>query len=89
MERIDDLNLNGKKIIQDTDLFLFGMDSVLLANKVNSLNKDSVIVDLGTGSCVMPVIIAEKNNFGKVIGIELQEKMYNLAVRNVKYTTDA
>ena len=34
MERIDDLNLNGKKIIQDTELFLFGMDSVLLANKV-------------------------------------------------------
>ena len=85
MERIDDLNLNGRKIIQDTDLFLFGMDSVLLANKVKGINKDTVIVDLGTGSTVMPVIIAEKNNVKKIIGVELQQKMYDLAVKNVEY----
>ena len=85
MERIDDLNLNGKKIIQDTDLFLFGMDSVLLANKVKGTNKDTVVVDLGTGSAVIPVIIAEKNNVKKIIGVELQQKMYDLAVKNVEY----
>ena len=85
MERIDDLNLNGKKIIQDTDLFLFGMDSVLLANKVKGTNKDTVLVDLGTGSAVMPVIIAEKNNVCKIIGVELQQKMYDLAVKNIEY----
>jgi len=85
MERIDDLNLNGKKIIQDTDLFLFGMDSVLLANKVKGTNKDTVVVDLGTGSAVMPVIIAEKNNLKRIIGVELQHKMYDLAVKNVEY----
>ena len=85
MERIDDLNLNGKKIIQDTDLFLFGMDSVLLANKVKGTNKNTVVVDLGTGSSVMPVIICEKNEVDRIIGIELQEKMYNLALKNVKY----
>lgn len=83
MERIDDLNLNGKKIIQDTDLFLFGMDSVLLANKVKGNGK--TIVDLGTGSAVMPVIISEKNNVEKIIGIEVQDKMYDLALRNVEY----
>ena len=85
MERIDDLNLNGKKIIQDTELFLFGMDSVLLANKVKTTNKDAVILDLGTGSCVMPVIIAEKNEVRKIIGVELQDRMYELALKNVKY----
>jgi len=85
MERIDDLNLNGKKIIQDTDLFLFGMDSVLLANKVKGTNKDTVVVDLGTGSAVMPVIIAEKNNVKRIIGVELQQKMYDLAIKNVEY----
>lgn len=85
MERIDDLNLNGKKILQDTNLFLFGMDSVLLANKVKGTNKDTVVVDLGTGSAVMPVIIAEKNNVKKIIGVELQQKMYDLAVKNVEY----
>ena len=85
MERIDDLNLNGKKIIQDTDLFLFGMDSVLLANKVKGINKDTIVMDLGTGSAVMPVIIAEKNNAVKIIGVELQQKMYELAIKNIQY----
>lgn len=85
MERIDDLNLNGKKIIQDTELFLFGMDSVLLANKVKGINKNTIIVDLGTGSCVMPVIISQKNEVGKIVGVELQTKMYELAIKNVKY----
>lgn len=84
MRRIDDLNLNNKKIIQDTELFLFGMDSVLLANKVKGINKDTVIVDLGTGSAVMPVIISQKNEIKKIIGIEVQEKMYELACENVK-----
>ena len=84
MERIDDLNLNGKKIMQDTDLFLFGMDSVLLANMVKKTNKDTNILDLGTGSLVMPVIISEKVKCNKIIGVELQEKMYNLALKNIE-----
>ena len=84
MERIDDLNFNGKRIIQDTDLFLFGMDSVLLANMVKKTNKDTNILDLGTGSAVMPVIIAEKTKCNKIIGVELQDKMYNLALKNIK-----
>ena len=84
MERVDDLNLNGKKIIQDTDLFLFGMDSVLLANMVKNTNKDANILDLGTGSAVMPVILSEKVKCNKIIGVELQEKMYNLAVKNIE-----
>ena len=84
MERIDDLNLNGKKIVQDTELFLFGMDSVLLANKVKGTSKD-VVVDLGTGSCVMPVIICEKTEIAKIIGIEVQNRMYKLAIKNIAY----
>ena len=84
MERIDDLNLNGKRIIQDTELFLFGMDSVLLANMVKKTNKDTNILDLGTGSMVMPVIISEKVKCNKIIGVELQDKMYKLALKNIK-----
>lgn len=83
MERIDDLNLNGKKIIQDTDSFLFGMDSVLLANMVKA--NDKIILDLGTGSAVIPVIISQKTQKNKIIGIEVQDKMYKLAKRNVLY----
>ena len=61
------------------------MDSVLLANKIKGTNKDTVFVDFGTGSCVMPVIISEKNEFRKIIGVELQDKMYELALKNIKY----
>lgn len=83
MERIDDLNIKGKKIIQDTELFLFGIDSVLLANIIRESGNIN-IVDLGTGSAVMPVIIAAKRKVNKIIGVEIQDKMYELALRNVK-----
>ena len=60
------------------------MDSVLLANMVKGTNKDTNILDLGTGSAVMPVILTEKVKLNKVIGVELQDKMYDLAVKNIK-----
>lgn len=84
MERIDDLNINGKKIIQDTDLFLFGMDSVLLANMVKKTTSKTNIVDLGTGACVIPILLTQKVKCNKIIGIELQTKMYDLAKRNIE-----
>lgn len=83
MERIDDLNIKGLKIIQNTDYFLFGMDSVLLANKVKS-KKEDVILDLGTGSMVMPVLLSAKTDSKKIIGVELQQEMYDLALRNIQ-----
>lgn len=83
MERIDDLNIKGLKIIQNTDYFLFGMDSVLLANMVKA-KKEDVILDLGTGSMVMPVIISAKTDSKEIIGVELQEEMYDLAKKNIK-----
>ena len=66
MERIDDLNIKGLKVIQNTDYFLFGMDSVLLANMVKA-KKEDIILDLGTGSMVMPILISAKTNSKKII----------------------
>ena len=83
MERIDELNIRGAKIIQNTDYFLFGMDSVLLANMVDC-RKTDILVDLGTGSAVMPIIIALKKEIKFILGIELQKPMYDLALRNVE-----
>lgn len=82
MERIDELNIKGAKIIQNTDYFLFGMDSVLLSNMVEG-KKTDILVDLGTGSAVMPIIIALKKRIKNIVGIELQSPMYDLACRNV------
>lgn len=82
-ERIDDLNLNGKKIIQNPDYFCFGIDSVLLANFVESSSSKNLIVDLCSGSGVIPVIISQKKKFDKIYGVELQEEMYDLLKRNI------
>lgn len=83
MERIDDLNIKGRKIIQNTDYFLFGIDSVILANNVKCKSED-IVMDFCTGTAVIPVIIDAKQKCKKFIGIELQEEMYNLAKRNVE-----
>lgn len=83
MERIDDLNIKGRKIIQDTDYFLFGIDSVILANSVKCKSQD-IVMDFCTGTAVIPVIIDAKQECKKLLGVELQEEMYNLAKRNVE-----
>lgn len=83
-ERIDDLNLNGKKIIQNIDYFCFGIDSVLLANFVESNSNNNIIVDLCSGSGVIPVIISQKKKYNKIYAVELQKEMYELLLKNIK-----
>lgn len=83
MERLDDLNIKGRKILQNTDYFLFGIDTVILANNVKCKSQD-IVMDFCTGTAVIPIIIDAKRECKKLIGIELQEEMYNLAKRNVE-----
>lgn len=83
MERIDDLNIKGLKLIQNTDYFLFGIDSVILANTVK-VKKNEVLLDLCTGTAVIPIIINAKQECKKLIGVELQQEMYDLAQRNIE-----
>ena len=83
-ERIDDLNLNGKKIIQNTDYFCFGIDSVLLANFVSSYSSKNVVVELCSGTGVISVILTQKKKLHKIYAVELQDEMYNLLKRNIK-----
>ena len=82
--RIDDLGLNNLKIMQDDDFFCFGTDSVLLANFAMSNSSNNVILDLCSGSGVIPVIFEAKNKCKKIIAVELQKEMYELLEENVK-----
>lgn len=82
-ERIDDLQLKGLKIIQDTTGFCFGVDAVLLANFA-TVKKDAKVVDLGTGTGIIPILIAGKSNAKEIIGVEIQEDVYEMANRSVK-----
>ena len=82
-ERIDDLQLKGLKIIQDTNGFCFGIDAVLLAN-FTKIKKDAKVVDLGTGTGIIPILIAGKSEAKKIIGVEIQEDVYEMATRSIK-----
>jgi tRNA1Val (adenine37-N6)-methyltransferase len=73
-ERIDDLQCNGYKIIQDTDGFCFGMDAVLLANyALQSVTEDTKLLDLCSGTGIVPLLLAAKSGCKDITGLELQK----------------
>lgn len=80
-ERIDDLMKSGRKIIQSANEFCFSMDSVLLAHFPKFKRKYKVL-DLGTGTGVIPLLIADE--VAKVEAIELNSTMADIARRNVE-----
>ncbi|OPJ55044.1 tRNA1(Val) (adenine(37)-N6)-methyltransferase [Alkalithermobacter paradoxus] len=82
-ERIDDLQMKGLKIIQNKDGFCFGVDAVLLANFAK-IKKDAKVVDLGTGTGIIPILIAGKSKAKEIIGVEIQEEVAEMAERSVK-----
>lgn len=83
-ESIDDLQLNNLKIIQKRDGFKFGIDAVLLSYFANVKRKFEVI-DLCTGTGIIPFLLMGKYNPKKIIGLEIQEEMVEMANRSSKY----
>ena len=84
MERIDDLNFEGLKIIQDTEGFCFGIDSVLLTDFARDIKKNSKIMDLGTGTGILSILLSKKVNPKKIYGIEIQKEVAEMARRSVE-----
>lgn len=82
-ERIDDLHRNGLKIIQNREVFSFTMDSVLLSSFAGVIKGDRVI-DLGTGTGVLPLLIAGRKEVKEIIGLEIQEPLVDMATRSVE-----
>lgn len=82
-ETLDDLQLNGLHIIQKKEGFRFGVDAVLLANFAN-VNKKHSVLDLCTGTGIIPLIIYGKNNPKEIVGIEIQEEFAEMAKRSAK-----
>lgn len=81
-ETLEDLQINGLKIIQSTDCFRFGTDAVLLANFAEPKKGDR-IVDLGTGTGIIPIAMSAKANVKEIIGIELSKESAQMAKRSV------
>ena len=83
-ERIDDLEYKGLKIIQNKNGFCFGIDSILLSDFAKEIPNNSKVLDLGTGTGIISILLCEKTKLSKIIGIEVQEEVYELAKRNSK-----
>jgi len=81
-ERLDDLQLNGMRIIQKKDGFCFGIDAVLLSDYVK-VEKNSRIADLGTGTGILPLLLSAKTQAAHITGIEIQPEMADMAKRSV------
>ena len=80
-ERLDDLMRSGRVIIQDEREFCFSMDAVLIAHFPRYKKKFRVI-DLGTGTGVIPLLIADEVQ--EICAVELNSRAVDLARRNVE-----
>lgn len=84
-ERIDDLEFNNLKIIQNKDGFCFGIDSVLISDYAKKdIKKNALGVDLGTGTGIISILLSAKTRLSKIIGIEVQKEVADMAQRSIE-----
>lgn len=83
-ERIDDLQINNYKIIQNKEGFCFGIDSILLSEFANDIKKNSKVIDLGTGTGILGFLLLAKYKIENVIGVEVQPEVVDMANRSIE-----
>ena len=83
-ERIDDLEYKGLKIIQNENYFCFGIDSILLSDFAKDLKKDSNILDIGTGTGIISILLSKKTECKKIYALEIQKEISEMAGRSIK-----
>lgn len=81
-ERLDDLQINGYEIIQHPGKFCFGMDAVLLSNFAR-VKKGESVLDLGTGTGIIPILLTAKTEGDRFVGLEIQQESADMARRSV------
>ncbi len=81
-ERIDELQRNGYRIIQNTQKFCFGMDAVFLSGFA-SAKKGERVLDLGTGTGIIPILMEAKTDGDYFCGLEIQADVAEMAARSV------
>jgi len=81
-ERLDDLHRNNYQIIQNTKKFCFGMDGVLLSGFAK-VNPGETVLDLGTGTGIIPILLEAKTEGKHFTGLEIQAESADMAKRSV------
>ena len=81
-ERIDDLERNGYKIIQDRKRFCFGMDAVLLSGFAQ-VKENEKVLDMGTGTGIIPILLEAKTVCEDFYALEIQQDSADMAKRSV------
>lgn len=81
-ERIDDLQRNGYRIIQNPEKFCFGMDAVLLSG-FTRVKPEARVLDMGTGTGIIPILLEAKTEASHLTGLEIQEESADMARRSI------
>ena len=81
-ERVDELHRNGYKIIQNPEKFCFGMDAVLLSGFAK-VKEGETVLDIGTGTGIIPILLEAKTEGRHFTGLEIQEDSADMAKRSV------
>ena len=85
-ERIDEIGFGGYKLIQKPEEFCYGVDSVLLSDFAASRMKEGadLVIDLGSGTGVIPLILCHKTKASQIWGVEIQESSLERAARSAR-----
>ncbi len=81
-ERLDELQRNGYHIIQNSEKFCFGMDAVLLCGFAHA-DKEHTLLDMGTGTGIIPLLMEARYQCKHLTGLEIQEESADMARRSV------
>ena len=82
-EKIEDLQLKNLRIIQNKTGFCFGIDSVLLSDFAKEIKEGAKVVDLGTGTGIIAILLCGKTKLKEIIGVEIQKEVCEMANKSI------
>lgn len=82
-ERIDEIGFGTLRLIQKPEDFCYGIDAVLLATFAD-VRKNARVIDLGTGTGIIPMILSHRTEAAEIVGVEVQQDSYERGLRNIQ-----